>query len=135
MLVGYGRFAEAECTSRRKATISTKDRNQKDFCFAEACSESRCEGDISSACVIPCLSGHLQSFVHYSAYLPTSVHKALSVDDQEALKDEGITLPEVAHRRRRIRKRKHHASTAEDDASHHTGPTADVGCTPVASSK
>lgn len=37
--------AEAECTPRRKATVSTKDRIQKDFCFAEASSESRCGGD------------------------------------------------------------------------------------------
>ena len=63
-----------------------------------------------------------------TAHLPTSVHNALTVDDQEALKDEGITLPEAVHRRQRKRKHK-------DDASHHAGPAKDIGCTPMASDK
>ena len=76
--------------------------------------------------ILPC--------VFILTHTPTSVHQALNADDQQVLKDKGIVLPEVAHRRQR--KRRHHDSTAEDNAaSHHEGHTTDMGSTPVASDR
>lgn len=80
------------------------------------------------ASVHVCVCYSVQNVLMFTA---TSVQSALNADDQDVLKDSGIILPEVAHKRQR--KRRHHDSTADDNAaSHHAGHTADVASIPNA---